>query len=66
MQTSREEILNHARKMLRQAGEAGAQIVETTPQFGGLRCADVEKLIALGEAEWIEPGVRARLTEADV
>jgi hypothetical protein len=50
-----ERRIKRAEDILIRAGEAGAQIVETTPKMGGLRTKDVLPLIEAGRAEWVVP-----------
>lgn len=59
---TRDERLGRARRILVEAGAAGAVIRETTPGHGGLRARDVQALVDAGLAEWIEPGARAKAT----
>lgn len=56
--------LERVRRILSEAGEAGAAVAETTPKQGGLRARDVQILVDAGEAEWIVEGERARLKSA--
>jgi len=60
---SRDQRLDRARVLLREAGQDGAEIVESTPKLGGLRRRDVQALVDSGEAEWIVRGYTARLRE---
>jgi hypothetical protein len=58
-----EARLEHARRWLIQAGPRGVAIRETTPANEGLPQRDVQALVDVGLAEWIEPGARAKATD---
>jgi hypothetical protein len=57
----REPKRSRALRILREAGEFGAEIIESTPTYNGLRLKIVQGLIDAGDAEWIIEGKRARL-----